>query len=197
MAVSANQPEVRAYRRESEIVYSVNDEKISNWDNNFGKPGHKCGDGPESDSCKDNKDCGILGQLERPPFTMFIIGFLLLTLTYVGYAIYISPSVVNFLSFLLNPFGVVEGRLFWFDYARSQGLAIVLWTGILMFISGMYQMLPERFADSLTGLVITLLLLFIPLILVWFEWPLTLLEKMSWTVLCLVEIWMFFVFPQL
>lgn len=83
------------------------------------------------------------------------------------------------------------------NYVRIVALSLVSWTGLLLGVKGIYNALPQKIADSWVAIVVLLAFLLSPLGLMWSIWSFHFVDKLGWTIVYLMQVWIFFVLPEM
>ncbi|WP_143744308.1 hypothetical protein [Neomoorella thermoacetica] len=109
---------------------------------------------------------------------------------------FISPSMKDFLYFLYNPSFLGE-KFLGENYARVIALSLTSWIGLTVGVKGIYKVLPQKIADSWVVLVVLLVFLLLPLGLMWSIWSFHFVNKLGWTIVYLMQVWMLFVLPEM
>lgn len=125
------------------------------------------------------KQYGIIGTLAQFKNSslcngaLFIVmSFICLIASYMLWLRFISPSTKDFLYFLYNPsfWGEKFLQENYVNYVRIVTLSLVSWTGLLLGVKGIYNVLPQKIADSWVAIVVLLVFLLSPLGLIWSIW---------------------------
>ncbi|OIQ11564.1 hypothetical protein MOOTH_15500 [Moorella thermoacetica] len=83
------------------------------------------------------------------------------------------------------------------NYARVIALSLTSWIGLTVGVKGIYKVLPQKIADSWVVLVVLLVFLLLPLGLMWSIWSFHFVNKLGWTIVYLMQVWMLFVLPEM
>lgn len=149
------------------------------------------------------KQYGIIGTLTQFKNSSLCDGALFFTMSSICliaslmlWLRFVSPSVNDFLCFL-SDFSFWRKKLLEENYARIIALSLLSWTGLMAGLKGIYKVLPPKIADTWIAVFVLLAFLFLPLGLMWGIWSFRFVDKLGWTIVYLMQVWMFFVLPEM